>query len=160
MRDLDARRAPLLQSYRWHTAQLHGGSLQHSDAAARRVGRLRHGRCVVTPACLAGMTGSRRSSSLCAIGRTSAAGCCHSGARTSCSSSRTTGASNAVAAGHAPLQKYHCTIGAMCGAPHSVKRMHRGTTDTVVVAPTWACARFSDSGARARVRQAGSHSCR
>jgi hypothetical protein len=48
MRDLDARRAPLLQSYRWHTAQLHGGSLQHSDAAARRVGRLRHGRCVVT----------------------------------------------------------------------------------------------------------------
>jgi hypothetical protein len=98
-----------------HTAQPRGGSLQHSDAAARRVGRLR-GRCVVTPACLAGMTGSRRSSSLCAIGRTSAAGCCHSGARTSCSSSRTTGASNAVAAGYAPLQNALVRCNVRCSA--------------------------------------------
>ena len=96
-------------------AQPRGGSLQHSDAAARRVGRLR-GRCVVTPACLAGMTGSRRSSSLCAIGRTSAAGCCHSGARTSCSSSRTTGASNAVAAGYAPLQNALVRCNMRCSA--------------------------------------------
>ena len=98
-----------------HTAQPRGGSLQHSDAAARRVGRLR-GRCVVTPACLAGMTGSRRSSSLCAIGRTSAAGCCHSDARTSCSSSRTTGASNAVAAGYAPLQNALVRCNMRCSA--------------------------------------------
>jgi hypothetical protein len=159
MRDLDARRAPLLQSYRW----------AHCATARRVVARQRRGcearwafaRPLCRNPCL-----PRRYDGLASF------------VKFVCDRPYLGGWLLPQRRSYFVLKLAHdwcvertllrrdtrrCKMplyDAICGAPHSVKRMHRGTTDTVVVAPAWTCARFSDSGARARVRQAGSHSCR